>query len=239
MNEAKPPKPVPILIVISYWDGDKNLAKKLVDLIVGMQSAHAQREAEVLLVCRQDCKIDKDMVAKLATRFNVHTLISFSPFKGWPQGCNGMFSSAMIHISQWMGEYEAVYWMEADCVPMRPSWYHELTAAWRARGPMTKIMGWIGDCDGGGNGTHITGCAIYHPKIAVLLPQITSSCTIPWDYEHRRLIIGVGERTNLIENAYRAVNATPATLDLPFAVIHGFKDESLLDLVSRKYLTKS
>lgn len=237
MTQAKPAEPVPLLVVIAYWEGDKNLARKLVNLIVGMQAVHAKREVEIMLVCRQDCKIDKEMVAKLATRFNVHTHVSTSPFKGWPQGPNGMFASSMIHISQWMKPYGGVFWMEADCVPMRPSWYTELSNNWKRRKASTRIMGWIGDCHGDGTGVHITGCAIYECKIAKILPCITASCTAPWDFEHRKAMVSVGERTPLIENAYRARNATEATAALPFAVIHGFRDESLLDLVSKKYLT--
>jgi len=131
MTQSKPPSIIPILVVISYWEGDKNLAKKLVNLIVGMQSEHAKRSVEIMLVCRQDCKVDLEMVGKLSTKFNVHTFLSKSPFRGWPQGCNGMFASSMIQISQNMNPFGGVFWMEADCVPMRPSWYSELSSAWR------------------------------------------------------------------------------------------------------------
>lgn len=239
MNEAKPAEPVSLLIVIPYWDGDIAMAKEMVKLIADLQPDHAKREAEILLVNRQDCKADPGMIACLKSKFNVHTLKSFSPMVGWPQGCNGMFGSAMIHVSQNMPVYGGVFWMEADCTPMRPSWHSELAAAWRARKPLTKVMGWIGDCNGDGTGFHITGCAVYDTKIAQILPDITMSCIAPWDYEHRNLIMGVGEKTTLIENCYRRAEPDPALLESGYAVVHGFKNDSLLKMVREKNLTKS
>lgn len=228
-----------MMIAIPYWEGDKALAKKLIDLIVGMQTERAGNEVEFLLVYRQDSKIDPQMLTKLRTRFNAQGFQSTSPFRGWPQGCNGMFSSTMIHICQHNVNCSMVYWMEADCVPMRPSWYKELLEAWRKRAPTTKVMGWMGDCNGNGTGVHITGCAMYDAKIVKIIPRIVTSCVMAWDYEHRDAIVGVGERTSLIENAYKSTGATQATLDLPFAVIHGFKDESLLNLVAQKYVAQN
>jgi hypothetical protein len=238
MTPAKPPPPCEVLVAISFWDGDRELCRKMVDLIVDLEPVHVGRRAGILLVHRQDCKVDNEMVAKLKTRFDVLVHKSDSPNRGWPQGCNGMFSSTILHVRRWKIPCKCIYWMEADCTPMYPGWFDDLAQAWRERKPMTLVKGWTGDCNGDGTGWHITGCALYDPEIAIKMPFITSTAGGAWDYEHRRAIMARGERTTLIENWYRKNKAPDSLMDKKYAVVHGIKDGSLCDMVRKKYLTR-
>lgn len=231
---------IPILIVIPFWSGDQGLAIQLCRIIAGLQNAHAGNTANVLLVSRQDCKEDPNMVKIISPKFNTLTYKSQSPLKGWPAGANGIFGSSMIHISNVLGnKYECVYWMEPDCVPIRPNWFWDLVLTWRKRHPTCKIIGHRSDCDGNGKGDHITGCSIYDPNIARILPEITRCDNVAWDYLHRNKIVRIGGSTNLIQNRYRQTNLPPGVIEEPgVVIIHGTKDNSVVNAVARKYNIK-
>lgn len=229
----------PILICIPYWNGDKAQAIELCRILAGLQPHHVKNTAHVLLVARQDCIQDQNMVQILRPKFNTFTYQTNSPLRGWPSGANGMFATTMIHIANSAAQnYECVYWMEPDCIPICPNWFWDLVITWRSRPQGVNVVGCRSDCNGDGSGDHITGCALYDPNIVKLLPEITRSDKQAWDYQHRARIVAMGMHTKMIENWYHARNAEPGILDrtnVGVAIIHGFKDSSLTKLVKSKY----
>lgn len=233
------PPVIPILIVIPFWKNDMQQAIELCRVVAGLQPAHVGNAAHVMLVARQDCHIDQNMVKIIAAKFNILTYKSMSPLKGWPAGSNGMFGSSMMHIGLNLSKrYECVYWMEPDAIPIVPNWFSNLVKEWRSRHPTVNIMGCRSDCNGDGSGDHITGCAVYHPRIAKIFPQLMSCDTVAWDYLHRARIVAMGKHTPLVENWYRATNAPVGILDrinVGVNIIHGFKDSSVINHVKKKY----
>lgn len=233
---------IPILIAIPFWNGDKAQAIELCKIISGLQVGHVGALAHVMLVNRQDSFVDPSMVNTVSQKFNVATFHSRSPLKGWPQGANGMFGSTMIHVANsFKDKYECIYWMEPDAIPICPNWFWNLVEEWRRRHPSALVVGCRSDCNGDGTGDHITGCAIYHPNIARLMPYLTTCSNVAWDYQFRDKIVQVGGHTKLIENWYRATNADPGILDrtkVGVNVIHGFKDNSVINLVKNKFNIK-
>lgn len=226
-----------LLICIPYWSGDHAAAKELCKVIAGLQPHHVGQTAHVMLINRQDMKLDRSMVETIAKKFNTWTHTTMSPLRGWPAGANGMFGDTMIHLSNRKVEktYETVFWMEPDCTPMRPNWFWDLVLEWRNRHPKAKIVGCRHDCNGDGTGDHITGCALYHPNIARILPQICTCDNMAWDYQHRSTIVKNGGPTELIRNRYKARNVEPSIMEDTAAVIHGIKDFSLINLVKKKF----
>lgn len=227
----------PILICIPYWNGDKTQAIELCKIIEGLQPHHVQKSAHVMLVCRQDSSIDRNMVNIISKKFNTFTHKSTSPLKGWPAGPNGMFGSTMIHISNNAKDhYECVYWMEPDCIPICPNWFWCLVEEWRKRHPKANVVGCRSDCNGNGTGDHITGCALYHPNIARIIPEIATCDNVAWDYHLRDRIVAMGGNTKTIQNRYRETNVDPGIINEPgVVIIHGVKDNSLVSLVKKKF----
>lgn len=228
---------IPILIVIPFWDGDVHQARELAKVVAGLQPHHVKNAAHVMLSVRQDAKFDKDIVQTISSKFNTVTYRCNSPLRGWPNGANGMFGASMIHISNsFKDTYEVVYWLEPDAIPIRPNWFHDLYLEWKKRHPNANILGCRHDCNGDGTGDHITGCALYHPNIARLLPEITHCDGMAWDYQHRGKIVAMGGHTNLIQNWYKARNAHAGIIEQPgVVVIHGHKDFSVIGHVKKKY----
>lgn len=227
----------PILICIPHWEGDKTQAIELCRIIAGLQPHHVGPAAHVLLVARQDCAIDQNMINIISKKFNTFTLRSNSNLRGWPAGPNGMFGSTMIHIAiNSVNNYECVYWMEPDCVPIVPNWFACLVEEWRRRHPTTLVMGSRSDCNGDGTGDHISGSCVYHPNVARLIPQITTCDNVAWDYIHRSRIVQVGMSTKLIQNRYKETNVDAGKIEEPgVVVIHGVKDFSVANAVKRKF----
>lgn len=235
-QQSSPSSKIPILVILSYYEGDRDLCRKLCALIADLQPQHVGRACEILLVARQDCEIDKEMVWKLSTRFNLYTFKSTSPQRGWPAGPNGMFGTTMIHIANAPMNVECVFWMEADCAPMMPNWFDKLAEAWKNRRPGASVVGCMFDCDGNGRGVHITGCALYDPNFARILPGACSCSSVAWDYQYRHGIVALGQATNLIGMRFRAQSVEPTILNDPCAVMHGVKNDCLLNLIRDKYV---
>lgn len=231
----------PMLIVVPFWRGDLPQAWDLLRIITGLQKVHVGPQAHVLLVCRQDAMHDRDMIKLVMAKFNTFTFISRSAMKGWPDGPNGMFGSAMIHVANnGKNKYEVVYWMEPDAIPLVPDWFNDLLGAWRARPPGTLVVGNRGDANGNGTGDHITGCAMYAPNIArSVLSKITHTSGMAWDWIHREDIVKHGQHTHLIENYYKATNCSEEQFEAFISngrkIVHGFKDRSLVSHVAKKY----
>lgn len=231
---------IPILIVIPFWERDRTEAIDLCRIMAGLQSAHVGQAAHVALTCRNDSKIDPNMVKIISSRFNTLTHRSNSPLKGWPAGANGMFGDAMIWVSNSMVKnYECVYWLEPDAIPLCPNWFADLTKAWRTRPRNANIVGCRSDCNGDGTGDHITGCALYHPNIARIMPGIATCDNMAWDYQLRAKIVAMGQHTPLIENWYKQSNIPAATVYGQQAkgvvIFHGVKDDSVRKAVKSKY----
>lgn len=229
----------PMLIAIPFWENDKSQAFDLCRIIAGLQTHHVGNEAHIMLVARQDCRHDINMVKIISAKFNTFTLVSASAQKGWPAGPNGMFASTMIHIStNNRNKYECVYWMEPDAIPLCANWFTDLLRAWRERPSNALIVGCRSDANGDGSGDHITGCALYDPEISRLMPNILRTNGGAWDYENRAVIVQRGHHTPLIENWYKATNADPGIVDrinVGVRIIHGFKDRSLVLHLAKKY----
>jgi hypothetical protein len=52
-----------ILICLGFWEGDKAMAKDVCRLMADLQTDPVGSAAQVMLCYRQDCALDKDMLA--------------------------------------------------------------------------------------------------------------------------------------------------------------------------------
>lgn len=230
-------KKVPILICVPFWEGDKDQAIDLLRIIAGLQAGHAGQTAHILLVARQDINIDPNMIKIISPKFNIFTYKSQSPLRGWPQGANGMFGSSMIYIANaFKDKYECVYWCEPDAIPVCPNWFWCLVEEWRKKHTEALIVGCRSTIDGNSQTDHVTGCALYHPNIARLMPYLTNCQTVAWDYQHRAKILQVAGSTPIIQNRYGQRNLDHAVInEAGVVVIHGVKSDCIVRAVKAKY----
>lgn len=228
-----------MLICIPFWHGDKAQAIDLCKILTGLQQYPVGAAAHLMLVARQDCLHDQNMIKIAMTKFNTFTHVTNSPLRGWPNGPNGMFGNTMVHISNnCKNKYDCIYWMEPDAIPLCPNWFADLHHAWKNRHQNVLVLGCRGQVDESTTSDHITGCAMYHPMIARLMPKLTSCTGQAWDWKFRSEIIAVGGHTHMIENFYKATNLPMDIVnraDLGVRILHGCKDRSVVNSVAQKY----
>lgn len=130
---TKPPSNK-ILIVISYWKGDRESAMRLSRLMADLQPERSDL-ADILFCARFDCPHDLATMKYVARKFNVYTMISKRRGTGWPHGCNELFFGMLEWVyhkkeSGQIPNYKAIFIVEADCVPMATNWIQVLHREW-------------------------------------------------------------------------------------------------------------
>jgi hypothetical protein len=129
-----PTKTNKILIVIQFWQGDRDLALQLARLLADIQLEHCAL-ADILFVSRFDTTHDAATVQYVSRKFNVFTHTSQRRGTGWPMGCNSLFFGSLEWAYHKMAaaqalHYKAILILGADGVPLRPDWISQFSSAW-------------------------------------------------------------------------------------------------------------
>lgn len=221
---------IPLLIIIPFWASDKTRLHPLSKLICGLEP-HPAEDAHVMLLPRQDCDVDAEFLATFRTRFYTFVFKSQSASRTYPDSTNGMFFSAYQHLRQFHpGKYDATIWFEADMCPVNKFWRKRLINVWKARSPNIYAMGHIFPV-GGDDGTHMNGGALWSPKILDIIPDICTSRGA-WDWTNRNKILPIAQGIEEIHYWHAARNVPDYPKDGKTVVIHGVKDDSLMQMVA-------
>lgn len=162
-----------LLIVASFWEGDKAQMSALLRLIADMEKTHC-KYADLLLVNRYDCNpMPAAAVQYLSRKFNVRLHESPGRGTGWPNGCNDLFFGAMgyfFHMKEAkrMPNYKAALILEPDCVPLDRNWIQHLSLEWdRVNGERPVCMAGV-QVEAVGIHQHINGACLVTGKLRFL-----------------------------------------------------------------------
>jgi hypothetical protein len=117
-------------------------------------------DVDFAFVARFDTTHDKDTIAYVSRKFNVYTLTTQVPATGHPWGCWGLWFSLADWVYQSvekkkMPQYDWVFSIEADLVPIRKNWIDELHTEWHEK--KVHVLGkWYGNY-----GPHVNGNMLY------------------------------------------------------------------------------
>src|SRR6476660_5410226 len=130
---AKPPSNK-ILVVISFWQGDQNMAMRLARLMADLSPGRNDL-IDILFCARFDCPHDLAAEKYVARKFNVFTMISRRRGTGWPHGCNELFFGMLewVYHKKEAGHipnYKAIFVVESDCAPLASNWIQLLHKGW-------------------------------------------------------------------------------------------------------------
>ena len=120
-----------LLVVVQYYDGDKQAAEELSELIADLERIR-NNAADIMIFRRYDAgEFSQSVLTKLRDKFNnvYYERSKRKDAKGYPFGPNQMWSDLVTMIGQspgWYSKYYAFLPLESDCVPMRPGWINEL-----------------------------------------------------------------------------------------------------------------
>lgn len=179
---------------------------------------------------------------------------------GWPDGPNQCFfeASKLMQLGN-----EPWLWLEADCVPIRPSWLDDIASEYRFFGQ--PILGALCDTfglDGKVTGQHVTGVAVYPHDLIKRCPSLKSimettaahrrqghcppafdvyltaytvkMCAPVQSIRHYWKSFGYEEKEGVVRCKFQAPYGISDEVDMSAALIHGCKDYSLLNMVQER-----
>lgn len=144
---------------------------------------------------------------------------------------NMMFKGALEYVEKHHAG-KAMLWVEADAVPLRPSWVREIRDEYRSCG-----RPFMGDILREGPIVHMTGNGVYHPSWRTLAPSLAAlnGDACGWDSLAAHDIVPRAHQAKTIQQIWRPplpitaawaqANIRPAT-----ALFHQCKDGSLIDV---------
>lgn len=239
-----------ILIMLSFWQGDREQAFRLARLLADLEPQHSEL-ADILLVARFDQKHDPDTVQYVARKFNVHTHVSRRQETGWPRGCNGIFFGGMEYVYHKMAagqipRYKAIFNMGADSTPLDKNWLSDFCHTWdnMNRKDRVYIAGALVDPKGehphiNGDATFISGDLDFLKWLVIRASH--SNANAGWDWYLSRQFAEWGwsdipSIISLWNTKTFEPNRWDGMVGAGIKMIHGVKDFSLLNQARKKLL---
>lgn len=168
------PKPLSILAVIAFCGKDVELAKKNLEW---MHELGGAKEYPCLLSYDDyTTRTRVTEIRKLAEQ--TFSEVKLNPYRartdlGWPSGANLAWQATARFIQD---NYKLPWlWIEADAVPLKPTWLDEIAAAYYKSGK--SFFGPVVDERG-----HCNGVMVYAWNAASRLPKAMQATSLAWDY---------------------------------------------------------
>ena len=236
-----------LLLALQCWKGDQDQALELTKAICALDPEKCQHE--FMISARRGCNQEGiEQIAMWArTKFaKVHVFYASGYSNGWPQGCNELWRETMQHAcilkNRKESEASCVLTFESDCLPLARDWIDRLSKAWSQKARSTRVLGTFCRNPGQRIDLHINGNALFEIGLLLDYPVlIDQEPDAGWDYTHRKLLLRLGEHTELIAQKYQAPGLTLEEFEAyqsgGAVLLHGVKKGGL-DLV-RSQLVES
>lgn len=231
-----------IVLCMQYWEGDKQRALSVARLIADLQAEKDDRFQFMFLRRFDATPVDDETIGYVGRKFDILTHTCRRKETGWPAGCNGMASDAlMLAQEKWnTGEWKrvtGVWLLESDILPLYRNWLYRIEREWKAALEDGKlVMGaWSPHHSPVG---HINGNMLFHPSLCDRVKGLEGSAPhIGWDVYHAQRLHRHAHKSELMLNLYRGVNVNEGDIYAPgtrYAFVHGIKDDSGLQIIRRR-----
>lgn len=226
-----------IVLCLQYWEGDREQAMRNARRIADNEP-NFRDDFEFCFVARFDCAHDQETIDYVSKKFFVSKYTGTRRGKGWPFGCNDVWTDLMqesyrrVRSGEW-AQVRALFTFEADCVPVHSDWLSRLTAEWTATELEGKwLTGWHSEHPGPVG--HMNGNLMCHPFLFNFLPQIVGcSADIAWDCAFAPVFQSHWRPARFLENLYAQkdvpVEAICGIVKSGVVLIHGVKDKTVED----------
>lgn len=230
----------PIILALQYWNGDKEKALRLANLLADIQSYKAQ---DIFLITyRFDSSPPSDeLLAILRNKFSsVIVKKGIRNATGHPAGCNALWLDTMCFAAD-LGRQRKLDWVftfEADCVPLRQDWlnYIKQTAVYGTKANK-KVIGHL--CPASENVIeHVNGNALFSTKILAEVPMLyRCPPNDPWDLWSVKFYKNYWQHSDFIFNAYRqsgwSISKFEELQKLGHCMVHGILDNAGINFVRK------
>jgi hypothetical protein len=232
-----------IVLCMQYWEGDKQRALSVARMIADLQAEKDDRFQFMFLRRFDATPVDDETIGYVGRKFDILTHICRRKEVGWPAGCNGMASDAlMLAQEKWnTGEWKrvtGVWLLESDILPLYRNWLYRIEREWKTALEDGKlVMGaWSPHHSPVG---HINGNMLFHPSLCDRVKGLEGSAPhIGWDVYHAQRLHRHAWKSDQMLNLYRGTNVTEADIYAPgtrYAFVHGIKDDSGLHIIRRRF----
>lgn len=225
-----------LLLCVQFWEGDKVAAFRLARFIADIEPRF-RSDVELCFVARYDAHHDHDTLKYVVNKMPVSFHTCSRKGEGWPAGPNAMAVDTLYMVAERRERPEAALLMEPDCVPLARNWIDQLMAEWQARPKHTVLMGsWR---DSGGPYGHINGNCMVVPDFVDRVDVSRVPPQLAWDCAAAPQVREKWHISGLFKNCFQSYNATedglrtPEVGERPPVVIHGYKDDSAIDIARR------
>ena len=250
LQVSAPPKNRKFLIVLQYYNGDKDRVAEQAKLIADLERIR-NHEADIMFFGRFDATpMSHDLIQLMRQKFQtIHQLTCRAKDAStFPYAANSMYYDLCMVFGQyapWKNDYYAFINMEADCVPTRPGWIGELTKEFKhSELDGLAAIGHIHDHPQ----KHLNGVAVWAIDIWNRVPGAKlsgSSPSVAYDIAQAPNLLPLAKDTPLIVLDYQRPTITAFDLFRPHkngvapALYHGVKDRSAIEAVVARHITFS
>lgn len=234
-----------MLLVIQYWQGDREAALRTARLIADVQPEPTKKHY-IMFAHRFDAEPpDVETLAYVKRKFDI-----FGVHKGrrkevgWPAGCNGLahdviqLAGEQRRVGNWQS-VDGVWLLESDILPLNRHWLHMAAQEWEWAQKEGKLVLGAWSPHHGVDG-HVNGNMIFHPDLWIRVPGLEGSAPhIGWDVYHANRLKRHWKKSTQMINLYRATEVTAEALwpdRGPYIFVHGIKDDSGYNLVRERLL---
>lgn len=129
-----PHHPMPLLVAIQFWRGDRDRALRLARFLADIEPAFRE-DTMIALAARFDVPLDAEIyeaMMDVGRKFPVTFIRSLREAEGHPDGCHGLWAgTAEACFRRWLKGWRCanVFFAEADGVPARYDWIDAIKAA--------------------------------------------------------------------------------------------------------------
>lgn len=247
-----PQKKHRIMLILQYWEGDKEQAMRLARLIGKMKTS--RDNADLILMSRRDTKESKEQI--LVMQECVKSMPTYlrrgsRTETGYPGGCNALWCDSM-HFTALAcrkgaphEDITCVLCFEPDCVPLKEYWADDLLEAY-IKDPCLMMGNYIPH-----GPPHINGNAVFDPMLFRKASNIHGfNIRAPWDTSIWPMIHNQSRHTPLIrsewkrekpltpkeiENSYCSEDWNGKKFDGKPVLFHGYKGNELLEWAENKF----
>jgi len=229
-----------LVVCLQFYSADRASAMRLARLIADIELSRRE-DVEIIFVARFDTDHDHETIKYVEQKFPVSWFTTHTWWTGWPAGPNAMAKDTLEWVAANRKNALGVLLLEPDCVPVKTNWLDILIDEWRiAKAADVWIMGaWRAS---GGEFGHLNGNCIVRPDFGWLAGAEQINQHTAWDC----VLNGPRVRehwfvTERIHNCFQSVDAKMDELfplgieHQPRALVHGYKDDSLVKLIWPSY----
>jgi hypothetical protein len=246
-----------LCIVLQYWERDRERAMELARFIAELEPRHRD-DVAFIFFCRWDATApDPVTCLKVSAKFaTAYAFTSKYKWQGWPAGPNGIAREVLEAAPDWLRhnflprflpqlgfdrDVDALLMLEPDCVPFDRFWLNQMINEWCLHGHR-KDLSLPGDAwqigawrDSGGPGGHINGNCLIRADVAKVIPLQVITEHFAWDCAIAPLMRNHWRDSPLFVNHFQSTNATKEKIPPNAVLVHGYKDDSAMQL-ARHYL---